>query len=220
MNRLVSWLCKIFLGPIIKLLFIKEIRGVSNIPKTNFILTTNHQSHIDELVAGYVCLPRRFHFIGQVDSYSGLTKLLRDMLYFVAGVIPINRNDNESKKQALAQAIKVLKEGDIIIIYPEGTRTRTGEIGKGKTGAARIFLESGVPILPLAIEGTFDLMPPGSKPKIKKIIKMNIGKPLYFKNEYLAGKNISEDTQQYNQLLMSITNSLMQEITRLKSEIN
>ena len=220
MNRTVSWLCKIFLKPLVKFLFFKEIRGLENVPRGNFILVSNHQSHLDWFLCGFICVPRRFHFIGQVDMYTGILGLARDILYFLAGVIPINRKDSRSKKQAVEQAIKALKNKDTLILYPEGTRTRTGAIGKGKRGTAKFFLETGTPILPMAINGTFKLMPPGGKLKIRKIVKINIGEPLYFEQELAAAKNLSKDSEKYNQLLIKITNRVMEEIIALKSAIS
>ena len=220
MNKAISWLCKIFLGPVIKNLFIKEITGLDNIPKTNFILAANHQSHLDELIAGYICLPRRFRFIGQTDNYSGLKKIVLYILYFIAGVIRLNRKDEKSKKGVVEKAIKYLKGGDILIIYPEGTRSRTGEIGKGKLGIAKIFLETGKPILLMAIGGTFKLLPPGGKLKIKKIVKVNIGYPLYFRELYLRSQVIAKESKEYGELLIKITESIMKEIRKLKVEID
>ncbi len=152
--------------------------------------------------------------------YTGILGLARDILYFLAGVIPINRKDSRSKKQAVEQAIKALKNKDTLILYPEGTRTRTGAIGKGKRGTAKFFLETGTPILPMAINGTFKLMPPGGKLKIRKIVKINIGEPLYFEQELATAKNLSKDSEKYNQLLIKITNRVMEEIIALKSAIS
>ena len=219
MNRAVSWFCKIFLAPIIKILFIKEIRGLENIPKRNFIMATNHQSHLDELAAGYLCVPKRHHFIGQTESYTGFNKFLLNLVYIFGGVIRLDRTSEKSKKRVLKEAIRTLKKGDSLIMYPEGTRTRTGEIGKGKWGIAKIFLETGVPILPLAISGTFELLPPGGKLKIKKIVKMNIGNPLYFKEEFKKAKNLNYNSEEKQQILIEITGKIMESITLLKSEI-
>jgi len=219
MNRFISWFCKIFLKPIVDKFLVKEVKGLENIPKTNFILVANHQSHLDQIATGYVCVPRRFHMIGQVDRYSGLTKLFLYLVYFIAGVIPLNRKNEESKKRATEEAIKILKKGDILVIYPEGTRTRTGEIGKGKLGIAKIFLRTGIPILPVGIKGPFELMPPGKKfPKIKRIVEIKIGKPLYFKEEFEFAKNLDCNCQEYKNLCQKITDKIMAEISNLIRE--
>jgi len=102
MNRAVSWFCKVFLKPIVDKFLIKEVKGVKNVPmERNFILVANHQSHLDHITTAYVCVPKRFHIIGQVDRYSGLTKLFLYLIYFIAGVIHLNRKNEESKKKQL-----------------------------------------------------------------------------------------------------------------------
>ena len=167
-------------------------------------------------MTGYVCVPRRFHMIGQTDRYSGLAKLFLYLVYFITGVIPINRESEESRKKVLEEAVKVLRKGDILVIYPEGTRTRTGEIQKGKFGVAKIYLRTGVPILPVGIKGVFELMPSGKRiPKIKKIIEINIGKPLYFKEEFEKAKNLDCNSVEYKNLLQRITDKVMEEIKKL-----
>ena len=216
MNRLISWFCKIFFRPVVDKFLIKEVKGLENLPKENFILAANHQSHLDQLMTGYICVPRRFHMIGQTDRYSGLAKLFLYLVYFITGVIPINRESEESRKKVLEEAVKVLRKGDILVIYPEGTRTRTGEIQKGKFGVAKIYLRTGVPILPVGIKGVFELMPSGKRiPKIKKIIEINIGKPLYFKEEFEKAKNLDCNSVEYKNLLQRITDKVMEEIKKL-----
>jgi len=217
MNKINSWFCKIFLKPIVDKFLIKEIKGLENIPrKGNFILVANHQSHLDHIATVYVCVPKRFRIIGQVDRYSGLTRFFMYLIYFIVGVIHLNRQNEESKKRVIEKAIKVLKKGDILIIYPEGTRSRTGEIQKGKYGAAKIFLKTGIPILPVGIKGTFELLPPGASfPKIKRIVEVRIGKSLYFQDEFEKAKIFKEDSQEYQEILQKITKKIMEEITNL-----
>jgi len=216
MNKFVSWFCHIFLKPIVKILFIKEVKGWENIPKRNFILAPNHSSHLDQLATGYVCVPRKFHYIGQIDRYRWTDRILLNILYFVAGVIKVHRKNEESKKEAVEKSIEVLKKGASLIIYPEGTRTRNGKIGEGKLGITKIFLKSGVPILPVGIKGTFELMPPGTSfPKIKREVVINIGKPLFFEEELNRAQKISEDSIEYQEILEKITKRVMEEIATL-----
>jgi 1-acyl-sn-glycerol-3-phosphate acyltransferase len=220
MNRFISWLCKTcFKYPVDKFL-IKEVRGKHNIPSRNFILATNHQSHLDQIITGYVCVPRPYTYLGQTDRYSGFTKIFLYLLYFVAGVIHVNRKIKESRKRAAQEAINALKEGVSLVIYPEGTRTRTGKIQDGKTGVAKIFLKTGVPILPVGITGSFELMPPGRAfPKFERKIKINIGKPLFFNKELQESKNLKETSKEYKEILKNITDKVMSEIQRLVKEI-
>jgi 1-acyl-sn-glycerol-3-phosphate acyltransferase len=215
MNRFGSWFCKIFFTPIIRKVLIEEVRGLENVPKRNFILVSNHQSHLDEIATGFVAVPKRFHFIGQTDRYSGFTKIFLYVVYFLAGVIPLNRKSGESKKRVLKKAIEVLKEGDVLIVYPEGTRSRTGKMGEGKPGMAKIFLETGVPILPVGIKGTFDVLPPKGKLKMKRVVKVNIGEILDFKEEFEKGKKLKFNSKEYKDLAKRITDNIMEEIKKL-----
>jgi len=217
MNFIMSWFCKICVKPLVDKFLIKEVRGLENVPrKGNFILMANHQSHMDEMAAGYVCVPKTFHFIGQVDSYRGVIKVFLYLLYFIAGVIHLNRKSEESKKRSLEESISYLKKGHCLIIYPEGTRSRTGEVGEGRWGTAKLYLRTGVPILPVGIRGTYDLMPPkGGKIKIEKLIRINVGKPLVFEKELAEAKNLECGTEEYKQVCRRITERVMAEIKSL-----
>jgi 1-acyl-sn-glycerol-3-phosphate acyltransferase len=220
MNKVLSWFCHIFLKPIVKLIWIKEVRGIENIPKKNFILAANHQSHWDQVINAYLCVPRRFTYLGQIDKYSGFEGFLRNFLYFIAGVIPVHRYSEESKKRAIKKCVERLKKGDILIMYPEGTRSKDGKIHEGKTGIAKIYLETGVPILPVAIKGNFEIMPVGKFfPKFKKIVKINVGKPLEFKKELEIGRNLSSQSPEYKEICQRITQRVMEEIRKLFEEL-
>ena len=72
MNPAISWFCKIFLKPIVDWLLIKEVKGLENIPTGPFILVSNHVSYLDIIINGYLCVPRKFHFIGQFDGFEGI----------------------------------------------------------------------------------------------------------------------------------------------------
>jgi 1-acyl-sn-glycerol-3-phosphate acyltransferase len=133
----------------------------------------------------------------------------------MAGVIPLNRNSQESRKKVIEKSIEVLKKGEILIMYPEGTRSKNGKLQEGKLGVAKIFLKTGVPILPVGIKGTFELMPPHGKLKIKKIAVVNIGKPLFFEKELEEAKNLKEDSEEYFKILKKITDELMSNIAGL-----
>lgn len=216
MNKILSWFCYIFLKPIVKLIWIKEVRGLENIPQGNFILASNHQSHWDQVTNAFLCVPRKFTYLGQVDKYTGFEGFLRNFLYTLAGVIPINRLDPESKKKALEKCVERLKKGEILIMYPEGTRTRTGEILSPKPGIGKIYLKTQVPILPVAIKGNFEILPPSSSfPKFKKIVKINVGKPLEFKEEIEIAKNFDCDSPKYKEIALEIAQKVMERIKEL-----
>lgn len=210
MSKLVSWLCKIFFAPVVKGFFIKEIRGLENIPKTNFILASNHLSYFDVLADGYLLVPRRFSFIGQVDKYNGIAKLFIRLAYFIFGVIPLDRNSQKSRAEVIGKAIKALNEGKILVIYPEGTRSLDGKIQEGKKGLAKVFLKTGRPILPVALLGTVE-----AGRRLKKMVRINIGKPLYFEAEFEKAKNFEEYSKEYEEILKEITDKVMSKIKEL-----
>jgi len=215
MNKVLSWFCYIFLKPIVNWFLIKDVRGLENIPKGPFILVSNHVSYLDIIVDGYLCVPRRFHFIGQIDGWKGIMKWLIRALYFLCGVIPLDRQNDQSRENALKEAIKVLKRGNILVLYPEGRRSINGEVQEGKFGTAKIFLKTGVPIIPAGIKGTFDLFPPHGKLKIKRIVEINIGQPLFFNEELNMAQSLSENSSEYQQILEKITDKIMAELTKL-----
>jgi 1-acyl-sn-glycerol-3-phosphate acyltransferase len=212
MNPVISWFCKIFLKPIVDWLLIKEVRGPENLPKGPFILVSNHVSYLDIIIDSYLCVPRKFHFIGQVDGFKGIIKWLIRAIYFLSGVIPLDRQNDQSRENVLKEAIELLKKGDILVLYPEGRRSTNGEVQGGKFGTAKIFLETGAPIIPAGIKGTFELMPPRGKLQIKKVIEINVGKPLFFKEEFGLAQNLEENSPEYRQILEKITDKIMEEL--------
>jgi 1-acyl-sn-glycerol-3-phosphate acyltransferase len=105
-------------------------------------------------------------------------------------------------------------------MYPEGTRSKDGKIHEGKAGIAKIYLETGVPILPVAIKGNFEIMPTGkSFPKFKKIVKINVGKLLEFKKELEIGRNLNSQSPEYLEVCQRITQKVMEEIKKLFEQL-
>jgi len=219
MNPVISWFCKIFLKPIVGWLLIKDIKGLENVPKPPFILVSNHVSYLDIIIDSYLCVPRKFHFIGQIDGFRGITKWLIRTLYFVSGVIPLDRKNDQSRKNVLKEAIKVLKRGNILVLYPEGRRSTNGEVQGGRLGTAKIFLETGAPIIPAGIKGTFELLPPKGKLKIKKVVEINVGKPLYFKEEFKRAGSLNGNSREHDNLCQKIIDEVMGEINKLVTDL-
>lgn len=221
MNRALSYFYHVCFRRFFNKRLMKKVTGFENIPKSNMIVAANHQSHMDQLITGYVCAPKPYTYIGQTDKYTGLARLILYFLYFTHGTIPINRKDEKSRKKAIEKSIEVLKKGYSIVMYPEGTRSRTGELQEGKAGVAKLFLKTGVPILPVGIKGTAELMPIGKTlPKIEKEIELNIGKPLCFEKELEEAKKLDEDSPRYQEIAQEITDKVMQEISNLLNGMN
>lgn len=185
-----------------KIFLINKVSGKENFPRRNFILASNHLSYLDTLVNGTICFPRSFRFIGQVDGWQRLKGSLIKLFYYLEGVIPLDRKNQESRRAAVEKAINSLKRGDILIIYPEGTRTRTNQIQKGKTGVAKVFLKTGLPIVPVGI-------------KKRKLFEVNVGKPILITDDLERTGKLEENSVEYSRLLEKITAQIMEEISIL-----
>ena len=204
MNKIVSLISYPTVGIYMKSHLLKEVKGKENFPKRNFILASNHLSHLDWFIDGWVCTPRRFTFIAQIDKMTGVKKFFRDLLYLYAGVVRMDRNDKESKRRALAKAIEMVKSGYCLIIYPEGTRARDGQMHAFKAGVGKIHIETGAPIVPSAFKGTYEMMPPGGKMKGKKMARILIGKPMDFPKEREAAAGMDKSSSEYRELCSGI----------------
>jgi 1-acyl-sn-glycerol-3-phosphate acyltransferase len=201
MNRLVSTLSWILCGWFFPLFLVREVKGKENFSKNkNYILVSNHISHLDWMIGCYLCVPRKYTFIGQVDKMSGIKGILRDLTYFWGSTIKVDRNDKNSKEKAAAKAIEFLKKGYNLFMYPEGTRSRDGKLQMFKRGVGRLYLETGVPILPVAMFGTYEMMPPGGKLKLRRTARAVFGKPLEFPNEFLAAARLDKNSGEYRRL--------------------
>jgi len=191
--------------PVIKF-WIKEVNGLQNLPKKGaFIVAANHASYMDHLIIASTLisyLDRKIHFLSKKEHFDNIFKKAWHNYY---GAVPLDRETGG--KEALRWAIKALKEGKIIAIHPEGTRTLTGKLQRGRTGVARLALGARTPVIPVGLIGTFEILPKGRYiPKAKRAI-MNIGKPIYFLRHY--NKKINK------KMLKEITDKIMHEIARL-----
>jgi 1-acyl-sn-glycerol-3-phosphate acyltransferase len=216
MNKFLSIFSRVLVGGTIRGRLIKDLKGWDNIPKKgNFILASNHLSHMDWFMSGYIASPRKFTYIGQVDQYTGFKKLWRNLLYWYSGVIPINRKSDESKKKAIATAIKMLKNGYCVVIYPEGGRAYDGVMKDFKSGVGKLYLETGVPILPVALKGTNELMPPHGRLKFKKAAQISIGQPMVFPKECEVARSLDKDSKEYHNLCANVAAKIEREVRDL-----
>ena len=216
MNRVVSTISWVLLGWFFELFVVKEIIGKENFSKKrHYILASNHISHLDWLIGCYLCVPRKYTFIGQVDKMTGVKGLLRDLTYFWGSTIPVDRNDPESRKKAARMAVGFLKKGYNLFMFPEGTRSRDGKLQMFKRGVGSLYLQTGAPILPVAMIGTREMMPPGGKMKLNRAARVIVGKPLEFPNELAAAKNMNSDSQDYLRLCEKIAKSAEEEVRAL-----
>jgi 1-acyl-sn-glycerol-3-phosphate acyltransferase len=139
------------------------------------ILCPNHISFLDSAFL-MLTLPRNISFVGKAEYLdSWKTKFL----FPAMGMIPIDRSGGSKSQAALEAAEQVLRRGELFGIFPEGTRSRDGYLYKGRTGAARLAIAIGCPILPVGIIGPDLIQPPGAKfPKLRKECTIRIGRPI------------------------------------------
>ena len=195
---------------------IKEIRGKENFSKKrNYILALNHTSHLDWLIGCYLCVPRKYTFIGQVDKIKGIAGAGRDLMYWTGEVIRVNRNDPASRARAAVKAVEFVKRGYNLFMFPEGTRSRDGSLKTFKRGVGKIYLQTGAPILPVAMAGTYEMMPPGGKLKVKKTARVLIGKPMEFLPEREAAAKLDKNSEEYRQICATIAKKTEEAVRNL-----
>jgi 1-acyl-sn-glycerol-3-phosphate acyltransferase len=190
------WLFKyIFMGPLLSLLGRPKTEGLENIPNTGpAIMASNHLAVADSFYLSLV-VRRRITFLAKSEYFTGagLKGWLTRWFYTVSGQVPIDRTSADTASNALDTAKRLLEQGKLMGMYPEGTRSPDGRLYKGKTGLARLALESGVPVIPVAMIGTNVVNPPGSKMWRFGSVTVRIGKPLDFSRfEGLAGNRFIE----------------------------
>ncbi|MGI4895623.1 MAG: lysophospholipid acyltransferase family protein [Janthinobacterium lividum] len=177
------WPLKLLVAePVLTAIFRPWVRGLENVPVQGpAILASNHLSASDPVFLPTV-LPRRVTFIAKADLFTG--KGLRGKLTagFMSGIgqLPVDRSGGRASAAAIAGAVEVLQRGEVFGIYPEGTRSPDGRLYRGRTGVARIALESGVPVIPVAMIGTGELAARGGRlPRVRRV-GVVIGEPLDF----------------------------------------
>jgi 1-acyl-sn-glycerol-3-phosphate acyltransferase len=211
--RLIYWLLKrLLLGPVLTLLFRPWVEGEQNIPESGgVIFASNHLSFSDSFFLPLV-VPRRVTFLAKSDYFTGRgVKGRATARFFKAiGQLPVDRAGGGAGEAALRSGLKVLRRGEVLGIYPEGTRSPDGRLYRGRTGVARMALEAGVPVIPVAMVGTDKAQPTGKKiPKIMRI-GVRIGTPLDF-SRY-------EGMEDDRFVLRSITDEIMYELLLLSKQ--
>jgi 1-acyl-sn-glycerol-3-phosphate acyltransferase len=182
-ERVFYWVVKAILGPFLMIVFRPWAEGTENVPREGpAIIASNHLSFADHFF-GPLPLPRKVTFLAKSEYFTGrgLKGLISRAFFHGVGQIPVDRSGGAASERALATGLRVLAAGELLGIYPEGTRTPDGRLYRGKTGVARLALESGAPVIPCAMVGTFELMPPGKiLPRIRFRPGVKFGKPLDF----------------------------------------
>lgn len=202
----------VILGPLLRLLFRPRIEGLENIPEDGAaIIAGNHLSFSDHFLMPAI-LARRITFLAKAEYFTGpgVKGRLTAAFFRSAGQIPVDRSGKDAGQAALREGLGVLSKGELLGIYPEGTRSHDGRLYKGKVGVAAMALGAGVPVIPCAMVGTFEIQPPGQKiPKIRRVT-IRFGRPLEFSR--YAGM------EGERAVLRAITDEIMYEVLALSGQ--
>lgn len=191
------------------ILFRPKVKGLRNVPATGpLIIASNHLSFSDSIFMPLV-VPRKVTFLAKSEYFTspGPKGLLKKLTFIALGQVPVDRSGGRRSEAALITGLQVLAEGKCIGIYPEGTRSPDGRLYKGRTGIARLAIESGAPIVPVAMFNTEKIQPTGQVvPNIKRV-GMTFGEPMYFDGD-------STDLQ----YLREVTDKIMNRIQELSGQ--
>ncbi len=196
------------LDPLFAFLWRIEVEGRENVPdQGGAILAPNHLSVLDHFVLA-TTLPRRITYVGKAEYMDDWkTKYIFPAL----GMIPIDRGGGSAANRALEAAARVLRQGELFGIYPEGTRSRDGKLHKGHTGVARLAMRTGCPIIPVGLQGTLEVQQPDSAvPKPFKVMRVRLGRPISMERY--------GDQTRNRLVLREITDELMYEIRELSGQ--
>ena len=204
------WLMKyVVIGPIVKAIWRPWIVGRRNVPAEGAaILASNHLSFVDSIFLPLM-LDRPVAFLAKSDYFTGkgLKGWATRMFFKGTGQLPIDRSGGKASEASLNTGLQVLGRGDLLGIYPEGTRSPDGKLYRGRTGIARMALEAHVPEVPVVMVDTDTMMPIGTT--VPRIVRVGIvvGEPLDFSRfEGMEGDRY---------ILRSITDEIMVALQRL-----
>ena len=189
--------------------FRPKVKGLRNVPgKGPVIIASNHLSFSDSIFMPLV-VPRKVTFLAKSEYFTspGPKGLLKKLTFIALGQVPVDRSGGRRSEAALLTGLKILAEGNCLGIYPEGTRSPDGRLYKGRTGIARLAIESGAPIIPVAMSNTDKIQPTGKIIPNMHRVGMIFGEPMYFEGD-------STDLQ----YLRVVTDQIMKKIQEMSGQ--
>lgn len=207
------WFMKTFvLGPVLKTLFRPWVKGLDNVPAEGAaILASNHLSFSDSIFMPLM-VPRPVVFLAKSEYFTGkgIKGRLTATFFRLTNQLPMDRSGGAASALSLNAGMDVLKNGSLLGIYPEGTRSPDSRLYRGKVGVARLALQARVPVIPVAMIGTDKVQPIGKRmPNIRRI-GMIFGEPLDFSRYY----GMEDDRL----IQRSVTDEIMYELMRLSGQ--
>ena len=203
----------VLLGPWLSAYYRPWAEGLEHIPDDGAaILASNHLAVADSFFLPLV-MKRKVVFLGKSEYFTGTGIKGYATRSFMEGVgtIPVHRGGGRASEAALRTGLQVLQSGELLGIYPEGTRSPDGRVYRGKTGVARMAIEAGVPIIPVAMVGTDVAQPLGQKVPSRVDIGVRVGEPLRL--TAYAGR------QEDREVLREVTDEVMRAIQALSGQV-
>lgn len=157
-----------------------KIVGRENIPRDGaVIVASNHLSFIDSVVIP-LAVPRRVRFLAKAEYFEGrgFGGLVNKIFFTLVDAVPVRRESQRDSMASLELAMDVLRSGSAFGIYPEGTRSRDGRLYRGRTGVGWLAMESGAPIVPVALVGTDKVQPVGARVPRPHPVRIQFGEPI------------------------------------------
>ncbi|MCB5283445.1 lysophospholipid acyltransferase family protein [Arthrobacter sp. AL08] len=207
------WFMKTFvLGPVLKTLFRPWVKGLDNVPAAGAaIVASNHLSFSDSIFMPLM-VPRPVVFLAKSEYFTGkgIKGRLTAAFFRLTNQLPMDRSGGAASALSLNAGMDVLKNGSLLGIYPEGTRSPDSRLYRGKVGVARLALQARVPVIPVAMIGTDKVQPIGKRmPNIRRI-GMIFGEPMDFSRYY----GLEDDRL----IQRSVTDEIMYELMRLSGQ--
>jgi 1-acyl-sn-glycerol-3-phosphate acyltransferase len=205
-------LLRFIVGPFARVIWRPEIVGLENVPDGGpAIIASNHLSFCDSLFLP-LAVPRKITFLAKSDYFTGQGVKGRFVAWFFrsVGQVPVDRSGGRASEAAIDTGLRVLGQGRLLGIYPEGTRSPDGKLYRGRTGVARMALEARVPVIPVGVIGTNKVQPPGKVMLRRGRITVHFGEALDF-SRY---QGMEDDRF----ILRSITDELMYELMELSGQ--
>lgn len=191
-------------GVLLRGLLRPTIRGIENIPSTGpVILASNHLSFFDSIIIP-LASPRHVAFLAKSEYFTGtgLRGAVNKAFFTAVGAIPVDRDDPRAGQRSLDLQLDVLRGGGGVGIYPEGTRSRDGRLYRGRTGVAHLVLSSGAPVVPVAISGTQNIQPVGSRFIRPAKVTIDFGQAMQLSDRY-AGVPLGKARRQITDDIMA-----------------
>ncbi|MFY1637359.1 lysophospholipid acyltransferase family protein [Solwaraspora sp. WMMB335] len=177
------WLLKyVILGPWLRLVFRPQVEGLGQVPRTGpVVIAGNHISFFDPVFMPLM-VPRKVIFVAKSEYFTGrgVTGWLVRLFFVAVGTVPVDRSGGRAAQAAIETQVRLLSQGRVTGIYPEGTRSPDGRLYRGKTGVARIALRSGAPVVPVVMLDADQLRPPGVRLMRMRPVRIRFGPALDF----------------------------------------